>query len=269
MSDLCSGMFYLSGGLIGLTISFYSIQALPDTLNFAAKSIEKMKLSINLHFALILSLTTLMSVAAQSPNQPKVAPGPNEPDWVVLLKDNYGLEMFDDLANPIKAKAEEVPGLFRKAGDGPVTYKPTIALGLETTNRGGWYRPGSEAGKAEKIESWSYTFKNTTADIKENKNLPPPLADGAKLEFDPGTEAFGLWVSNDGLKDGGVFSEPAEVKAVNKRLAKQPYKLMIYPLKDKSTGKIKPNAYLLGWEYSTNDDFQDVVCEIHNVILIK
>lgn len=218
--------------------------------------------------SLILTILRLSS-QAQTPQQPKVAPGPNEPDWVVLLKDRFGLEMFADLVNPVEKSAIEVPGLFRKAGDGPVVYKPTIALGLETTNHGGWYKPGDEPGMSQKTETWSYTFKNTTADIKENKNLPPPLTAGANLEFDPGSAPFGVWVSNDGLKDGGVFSQPSEVKAVNARLAKQPYKAMIYPLKDKKTGKIVPNAYLIGWEYSTNDDFQDVVCEIHNVVLVK
>lgn len=206
---------------------------------------------------------------SQTQGQPKVAPGPSEPDWDVLLRDLYGLKMFDDLANPVTADPLAVPGLFVKAGEGPVVYKPTIALGLETTNRGGWYRPGESPGKTTKTELWNYTFKNTTADLREKRNLPPPLAAGAKTKFDPGSAPFGVWLSNDGLKDGGVFSQPAEVKAVNARLAKQPYKLMIYPLKDRATGKIKPNAYLLGWEYSTNDDFQDVVCEIHNVKLVK
>ena len=209
------------------------------------------------------------SAFSQTQRQPKVAPGPSEPDWDVLLRDLYGLKMFDDLANPVTADPLAVPGLFVKAGEGPVVYKPTIALGLETTNRGGWYRPGESPGKTTKTELWNYTFKNTTAGLREKRNLPPPLAAGAKTEFDPGSEPFGVWLSNDGLKDGGVFSQPAEVKAVNARLAKQPYKLMIYPLKDRATGKIKPNAYLLGWEYSTNDDFQDVVCEIHNVKLVK
>jgi hypothetical protein len=206
---------------------------------------------------------------SQAQSQPKVAPGPSEPDWVVLLRDLYGLKMFDDLANPVTGDPLAVPGLFVKAGEGPVVYKPTIALGLETTNRGGWYRPGQSPGMAAKTELWNYTFKNTTADLREKRNLPPPLAGGSKTEFDPGNTPFGIWLSNDGLKDGGVFSQPAEVKAVNARLAKQPYKLMIYPLKDKATGKIKPDAFLLGWEYSTNDDFQDVVCEIHNVKLVK
>lgn len=220
--------------------------------------------------SLVFFLVGMMgSVHAQTAGQPKVAPGPNEPDWVVLLRDRYGLKMFEDLLNPVVTNAEAVPGLFKKAGDGPVTYKPTIALGLETTNRGGWYRPGQKLESPEKVELWSYTFKNTTADIKENKNLPPRLAEGSKLEFDPGNEPFGVWVANDGLKDGGVFSQPSVVRAINARLAKQPYKMMIYPLKDQATGKTVPHAYLIGWEYSTNDDFQDVVCEIHNVELIN
>ena len=215
-----------------------------------------------------LSLSVHMSLA-ESKNQPKVAPGPNEPDWAVLLRDIWGLKMFADLANPVTTDLVQVPGLFQKAGEGPVIYKPTIALGLETTNRGGWYKPGTSNTSPYKKETWSYTFKNTTADLREKQNLPPPLAAGSKLEFDPGQEPFGVWVSNDGLKDGGVFSEPAVVRAVNARLDKQPYKLMIYPLREKSSGKIVPNAYLLGWEYSTNDDFQDVVCEIHNVRLVR
>ena len=44
--------------------------------------------------------------------------------------------------------------------------------------------------------------------LESGKNLPPPLAAGSKTSFDPGDGPFGLWVSNDGLKDGGVFSEP-------------------------------------------------------------
>lgn len=206
---------------------------------------------------------------AQTPNQPKIAPGPNEPDWSVVLKSRYGLEMFADLANPVETTPEAVAGLFVKAGEGPVTYAPVIALGLETTNRGGWYRVGDGPAHPLKVNSWVYTFKNTTADLENDRNLPPPLQAGSRTQFDPGDAPFGVWVSNDGLNDGGVFSEPAVVKAVNARLAKQPYKAMIYPLKEVKTGKVVPNAYLIGWEYSTNDDFQDVVCEIRNVRLVK
>jgi hypothetical protein len=216
----------------------------------------------------LVVLNTLVA-SAQTAKQPKVAPGPNEPDWVVVLDKRYGLKMFEDLLNPLKTTAQATPGLFKRAAPGPVTYTPVIALGLETTSRGGWYATGTNPAKPDKNELWSYTFKNTTSDIETGKNLPPPLADGSKTRFDPGDQPFGLWLSNDGLKDGGVFSEPKVVAAINARLAKQPYKLMIYPYKDKATGKLVPNSYLLGWEYSTNDDFQDVVCRIDNVVLVE
>jgi hypothetical protein len=43
---------------------------------------------------------------------------------------------------------------------------------------------------------------------------------------------------------------------------------MIYPNRDPATGKTIPHSYIIGWEYSTNDDFQDVVCQVDNVELI-
>lgn len=220
-------------------------------------------------FGLAAMATLGISPAAigQTPNQPKVAPGPKEPDWVVILQERYGLSMFGDLLNPVVTTAAETPGLFRKAGPGPVTYAPVIALGLETRNQGGWYRPTDDAAKPDKKNLWAYTFKNTDDDAISGRTLPK-LDDEAKTEFDPGDEPFGLWVSNDGLDDGGVFSEPAVVARINERLAAQPYKAMIYPNRDKATGKRIPNSYLIGWEYSTNDDFQDVVCQIDNVILV-
>jgi hypothetical protein len=199
--------------------------------------------------------------------QPRVTPGPSEPDWIAILDGLYGIGMQDDLENPVGSGVDTVPGLFRKAGPGPVRYTPVIALGLETTTRGGWYRPGPSAGEPGSRELWSYTFRNTGQDIETGRNLPPPLADGSTVEFDPGPAPFGLWVSNDGLKDGGVFTQPAVVRAVNARLAAQPYKAMIYRLRDRQTGRVVPHSYLIGWEYSTNDDFQDVVCRVDNVEL--
>ena len=220
-------------------------------------------------FALMLILGPLAASQAQTAKQPKVAPGPGEPDWVVILQDRYGLSMFGDLLNPVETTAAATPGQFRKAGPGPVRFTPVIALGLETRNRGGWYSAGSGGDAApKKIELWSYVCRNTSEDLRTGKNLPPPLAKGSTTEFDPGDAPFGFWLSNDRLNDGGVFSEPALVAKFNQRLAKQPYKAMIYPNRDKVSGKIVPHSYLIGWEYSTNDDFQDVVCQVDNVTLI-
>jgi hypothetical protein len=150
-----------------------------------------------------------------------------------------------------------------------VRFTPVIALGLETRNRGGWYPSLSpRQDPPRKIELWSYVYKNTAEDLSTGKNLPPPLAEGSSTEFDPGRAAFGFWIANDGLSDGGVYSEPGLVAKLNARLAKQPYKAMIYPYRDKASGKLVPHSYLIGWEYSTNDDFQDVVCRVDNAVLI-
>jgi len=218
--------------------------------------------------ALILASALASGFAAQGAKQPKVAPGPNEPDWSVVLEKAYGLSMFGDLLNPVKDSATATPGTFRKAGPGPVGYTPVIALGLETVNRGGWYRPGPDHAHPEKFELWLYQFKHRTADFATGQFTPPPLAGGSKTEFDPGDKPFGLWVANDGLKDSDAYTQPAVVLAVSKRLAKQPYKAMIYPFKDKATGKVVPHSYLIGWEYSTNDDFQDIVARVDNVDLV-
>lgn len=220
----------------------------------------------------IVTALVLASAVASMPletKQPRVAPGPSEPDWIAILDALYGLRMIEDLENPVVTTVEATPGLFRKAGAGPVRYRPVIALGLETVNRGGWYTPGPDAGHPQQRELWQYRFKNTGSDLETGANLPPPLADGSTVEFDPGAGPFGLWISNDGLKDGGVLTQPACVAAINQRLAKQPYKAMIYRLRDKATGQLVPHSYLIGWEYSTNDDFQDVVCRLDNVELVR
>jgi hypothetical protein len=219
--------------------------------------------------ALVISATS-MCVRAQDQKQPKVAPGPGEPDWEVVLRERYGLAMFADLKNPVKTTPIATPGLFRKAGPGPVKFTPVIALGMPNRTRGGWYSALADdrVGTPKKVGLWSYEMKNTADDLRTGRNLPPALDPGSTTDFDPGSSSFGLWVSNDGLADGGVFSQPLLVARLNERLSKQPYKAMIYANRDKATGNIVPNSFVIGWEYSTNDDFQDVVGHIDNVTLI-
>lgn len=199
--------------------------------------------------------------------QPVVQPGPVEPDWIAILRGIYGLDMTRDLLNPVRTTVDATPGLFRKAGPGPVTYQPVIALGLEVVIRGGTYDP-RVPGAAAHRPLWSYQFKNTGSDLEQGTNLPPKLHPDARVEFDPGAEPFGLYVANDQFHDA-VYSEPARVRALNARLAAQPYKMMVYPYRDPATGRLVPHSYLIGWEYSTNDDFQDVVCRIDNAVLVQ
>lgn len=207
-------------------------------------------------------------VAAQTQKQPRVAPGPNEPNWWDILETIYGLKMFEDLENPVRTTAGEVTGLFRKSGPGPVVFEPVLAFGTETRTHGGWY-PVSSGGSPEQHSLWSYQFKNSPAEVEAGAPQRPPLDDASRVEFDPGDQPFGLWVSNENFQDGGVYSEPTLVARLNSRLAPQPYKVMVYRLRDKSTGRAVPNAFLMGWEYSTNDDFQDVVCIVRNANLVS
>lgn len=222
-------------------------------------------------WATVLAVAILIPGAAnaQTAKQPKIAPGPMEPDWDVVLRDRYGLRVFEDLANPVETDPLAAPGRFRKAGPGPVVFSPEIALGTESRTSGGWYTAPEGAESPERFALWSYVAKNTTKDLETGENLPPKVEEGSKTAFDPGDEPFGVWVSNASFDNEFVYSEPRWVKALTPRLAGQPYKLMIYPTRDAKTGQFVPNSYILGWEYSTNDDFQDVVCRIDNVVLIK
>ncbi len=226
-----------------------------------------------LNFRKMLAMTALAGSTlgmttqdSQAPKHPVVQPGPSEPDWLVLLDRLYHLDMEKDLQNPMELDLKNVRSLFRKAGPGPVWFVPEIALGLEVPIHGGFYLASDQA-EPPKTELWSYQHKSTTAKVESGEDLTPPLKAGSRTTFDPGDQPFGLFIGNDQFQDY-VFSEPTRVASLNQRLAKQPYKAMIYPYRDRKTGKLVPNAYLIGWEYSTNDDFQDVVCRIENVNLI-
>src|SRR5262245_2837683 len=134
--------------------------------------------------AAFLVAVPLAAVRAQTPKQPRVAPGPDEPDWEILLRERYGLSIYKDLQNPVTTTAEATPGLFRKAGPGRVAFQPVIALGLVTRNRGGWYASADDRKSApKKTNLWSYVCRNTADDLRTGKNLPPALDQGSSTEF--------------------------------------------------------------------------------------
>lgn len=218
-------------------------------------------------------LITVLASGMAWAQQPAVAPGPGEPDWPDLLKEQWRLDMLHDLRNPVMEGVAPAALFQRARAERPVTFRPIIALGVETTTRGGWYVAGPRADgfpdhvATAKIELWAYAHKQTAEEMQTGRYAPPPLTSG-DVEFDPGSEVFGLWISNDQFDDGGVFTQPAAVARVNARLRAQPYKAMIYPNVDPETGRAIMDSYLIGWEYSTNDDFQDVVTRIDNVRLL-
>jgi hypothetical protein len=203
-------------------------------------------------------LAALVALPVAWGAQPPVAPGPGEPDWPDLLEKQWGLHMDRDLRNPV-VEGVQPAALFVKADpDKPVSYVPILALGLESTTRGGWYPAGPKAGdvpddaRQARRELWSYAFKQPESQMQSGEFTPPPLASG-EVTFDPGTQPFGLWASNDDFDDGGVYTQPAMVAKANARLRSQPYKAMIYPYRDGKTGEQVFTSYLIGWEYSTNE----------------
>ncbi len=214
----------------------------------------------------------LVVPAAAVARQPKVAPGSGEPNWADLLKEQWGLDMDRDLRNPL-VDGVAPAALFKRADKSkPVTFKPVIALGMETTTHGGWYPAGPRAGDLHASgwpvhEVWLYAYKQPEGERKTGRYTPPPLASGS-VTLDPGEGPFALWVNNDHFDDTGVSTQPRLVAESNPRLKAQPYKAMIYPNRDPKTKRLIPDSYIIGWEYSTNDDFQDVVTRIDNVELL-
>ena len=51
--------------------------------------------------AAALVLVTAAAAMPLAAKQPRVAPGPSEPDWIAILDSMYGLRMFEDLENPV------------------------------------------------------------------------------------------------------------------------------------------------------------------------
>lgn len=164
-------------------------------------------------------------------------------------------EVLDRSGYSINAQTDEIPAqLFVRADKSkPVTHKAIAAFGVETANcSAGWYRPGDQPTKNQ---LW-------VLEKLENKKYNPKMAEGGATEFDPGNQPFGLWVSSTNFKGETVYTEDKWQKMIS-RFGKDLHKAHVYPAKTKD-GTI-PNTYVIGWEYSTNNDNQDVVTLVSNV----
>jgi hypothetical protein len=140
---------------------------------------------------------------------------------------------------------------FVKAGDGPVRYEVLASWGLEVPCEGGWYRPGD--GPVTKQPLW----------VCNQKKDRPALEPGSRVEFDPGTGEFGLYVNTQGFPKEIVTTEDEKLKYVERFKPGDRHKAHVYIAK--KNGKTIPNTYLIGWEYSTNNDNQDIVTLVSNV----
>lgn len=183
----------------------------------------------------------------------KAARAAGEPPLSLILRDaGYG-------ATPVVEGGEINGPLFVKAKPGPVIFRPLAAFGVPKVCAAGWYRQ-MRLGTIEetrRVVLWRL-------DEKHNKQMAPPLMRGGRTSFDPGPAPFGLWVATEGFPGEVIFTEDALQAAVKRFPADNRHKAHVYPAV-KSDGTPVANAVLIGFEYSTNDDNQEVVALVENV----
>ena len=190
---------------------------------------------------LLVCACLLVPVVVQAQSEP--------PLTEILTRLGYTIDVKGDLSDV---------QLFVKADPNkPVTHKPISAFGLIKDCHGGWYQPGDDAPKKSAL--W-------LTPAEKNKQDAPPIAEGGKTEFDPGSKPFGLWVSTTGFQNETVYSEKP-LQSMIKRFGTDHHKARVYPAKNKDG--VIPNTYIIGWEYSTNNDYQDIVTVVTNVTPAK
>ena len=69
--------------------------------------------------SLLAVLALAATAGAQATNQPRVTPGPSEPDWVAILEGMYGLDMFGDLLNPVESTPRPPRASSARRGTAP------------------------------------------------------------------------------------------------------------------------------------------------------
>lgn len=199
--------------------------------------------SLLLIAALGFSLLVVIRTVRADPRSAAIAAG--EPPLAdILSRQGYTIDTDHD----------EIPApLFVKAGPGPVTHAPIAAYGVPKPCHSGWYRPST--GTPTRHALW-------TIDAPHNKQAQPPLTSNSTTQFDPGDQPFGLWVSSEGFQNETVYTQDALQRFVTRFRENDRHKAHVYPVK--KDGKLVPNEYVIGWEYSTNNDNQDVVTLLTN-----
>ncbi len=146
---------------------------------------------------------------------------------------------------------EVVHPLFRKADAGPVGLRAVARYSPNETLPFGWYLPGADGGAGARSLVGTIAFG-------QEQTLNPGLTPDSGVSFDPGTTAFGIYVSSltfnrntytqDALNTGPTI-----------------HATRVYPLKDRQ-GRPVPYAFLIGFEDAANGDYQDYVFVISNVV---
>ncbi|HVK06913.1 MAG TPA: ThuA domain-containing protein, partial [Armatimonadaceae bacterium] len=180
----------------------------------------------------------------------KAARAAGEPPLAVILRDlGYG-------GTDVTTGGElSFGGLFARAKPGaPVSFTPLAAYGTLKTTRGGWYRVKGDL--TDRVEMWRI-------EGPENKRMRPPLMPGGKTAFAPGGDPFGLWIASESFPGEVIHTEDRRQAAIA-RFGKKLHKSHVYAAV-RGDGTPVPDAVCIGFEYSTNDDNQEVVALVENV----
>ena len=177
------------------------------------------------------------------------------PLQLILTREGYTANTITD-----EVDAER----FVKAGNGPVRFKPIAAYGLYKICSGGWYSAPIAAKEEKPLPPRPDRILLWRVDSQYNKQEYPPVMKSSLTHFNPGNKPFGVWVSSAGFQDENVYSEDALQVYIPRFKLDDRHKAHIFAAKN-NKGKTIPNTYLIGWEYSTNNDDQDMVTMISNV----
>ena len=172
-------------------------------------------------------------------NSPRWPRARTSPTGKSSCSDRYGLSMFGDLKNPVKTTREATPGLFRKAGDwprsipagdraGPADSKPRRVVqgapdgksDTEKTPALVVYLQEHDRGSAHREELAAAARRRFIDRIRPRRNSRSVSGSRTTACRTAASSASRRWSAR-----------------LNKRLAKQPYKAMIYPNRDKATGQ--------------------------------
>ncbi len=144
---------------------------------------------------------------------------------------------------------------WKKAGKDKPRFTPLAAYGVEKVSMGGWYEAPNPTVTAtnppKKHDLWKIGAKN-------NKRMAPPLERKSKTDFEPGNKPFGLWIASEGFPGETIYTEDPLQAFVKRFPEVDRHKAHVYAAV-KTDGTAVPNTYLVGFEYSTNNDNQEIV----------
>ncbi len=147
---------------------------------------------------------------------------------------------------------------LKKAGPGSITIEPLASFGPASTPdyRFGWYLPGQSSTPTE-----LFTAESLNPVSGGDGQTVNPVIETGVTQFDPGTQAFGIYGEFPSQGTRRAFSE----NALNTFDGTNTRKIRFWPLKD-AAGNVVPNAYVVGMEEASNNDLNDVVVIVRNVI---